>query len=829
MAMTRWVDTLRQDLRSASRSLRYSRRFTAWVVGSLTIGIAVTVAALALLDAVLLSPFSGVGEQSRLVRVTVSRNCGRPDCWIRLSTPADYDALRTGLTGLQGLAGYAVGDVPVALPAASSMRSVFASENYFDVLRVRPALGRAFNASDAAAHAAVAIIANSVWTREFDADPSVIGRTIRVADQFVEIVGVAPALFAGIDRDRPRAPRSMTVGRPPDVWLPLWMADRLLPFTEAEPRRQERDLAFVGRLRDGLAIAQVQTEAKVVAARLATARNQASPSGTASVERVWRVNPRAWQYGIIVVLPIPILVLLIACVNAANLMLARGSQRQREIAIHLAIGAGRSRVITQLLIESAILALIATAIAIPISRWGLELASSPFATSISLDATVLGLSVLTAVLTTVMFGLVPAVRISAQRPSSALGSVGARSDAMPPQSRARRLLIVSQVALSLALLATGSQVVGTVRSAAVSGGTLASRLLIARFDLQPLELTPAATESFYLDLLDGASRLPGVRHAGLARHSAVWTFGQAGAPSSVVVWRPTDRPDEGRVTMGGYAAGDLFDAVGLRVIAGRSFSPADRQTRPQVAVVNEAAARMLTGPTVGAVLRVADQGQDFASGIDLRVVGVIESAREPRLDQDDTPEAKIYVPSPIGPEPSLALYVGTQETAAALAQPSRELVNRIAPRVPVLEIGSLEDFNERSYATPLWLARAAAVLGVIGLLLATAGLYGVSSYVVALRAREMAIRIAMGATSRAILALVLGQSMRTAFAGLIVGGGAAVAASRWIQSEYHGIRRIDFTAFGGAVFLFLVSMLIAGLIPAVRASLVDPVENLKDG
>jgi putative ABC transport system permease protein len=193
MAMSSWVDSLRQDLRSAYRSLRHSRRFSARVVGSLTIGIAVTVAALALLNAVLLGPFSGVGDQSRFVRVTVNRNCGRTDCWLRMATPADYDALRTGLTGLQGLAGYTIGDVPVALPAARSMRGVFASENYFDVLRVRPARGRAFNASDADRHAAVAIVANSMWTREFDADPSVIGRTIRVADQFVEIVGVAPA------------------------------------------------------------------------------------------------------------------------------------------------------------------------------------------------------------------------------------------------------------------------------------------------------------------------------------------------------------------------------------------------------------------------------------------------------------------------------------------------------------------------------------------------------------------------------------------------------------------------------------------------------------
>lgn len=164
-----------------------------------------------------------------------------------------------------------------------------------------------------------------------------------------------------------------------------------------------------------------------------------------------------------------------------------------------------------------------------------------------------------------------------------------------------------------------------------------------------------------------------------------------------------------------------------------------------------------------------------------------------------------------------------------VAQPVRQLVSQVAPRVPILEIGSLQELNERSYGQQLWLARAAASLGVIGLLLATAGLYGVSSYVVALRSRELAIRMAVGATPRVILAMVLGQSMRVAAIGLLVGGGTAVVVSRFIQSEYHGIRGIDGAAFGGAATLFLAAMLLASAIPAVRASRLDPVENLKDG
>ncbi len=828
-----WFDTFCQDLRYAFRALQHSRGFTAWVIGSLAIGMAVTVAALALLNATLILPFPEVTDQKRLVRVSISRNCGRPDCWVQMSATAHYDALREGLTGVQGLAAYTVGEIAVGLPDARSLRAVLASDNYFEVLGVRPLLGRTFDARDTRGDGAAAVISHSLWTREFGANPSVIGRSIRVADQFVHIVGVAPAHFSGIDRSRPGGPRRMEVGRSPEVWLPLWLADRVLPLTAAEQRRQERDLYFVGRLKDDVELPQLQAEAEVVAMRLA-AESAESPAeafrggGRAEVLRLWRVNPRNWHFGVIIVMPIPILVLAIACVNAANLMLARGSQRQREMAIRLAIGAGRGRIVRQLLLESAFLALLASAIAVPIAWWGLELASNPLNISIPIDATVLALTMLTAAVTTVGFGLAPAVRVSAQRPSISLGPVGGRSDAVPQQTRGRRALVIAQVALSLGLLATGSQLVATVRSQAVSGGTPASRLLIARFDLQPLQLAPDGRESFYRALVDGTSRLPGVEAVGLSRHTSVWTFGRGAAPASMMVWRPADSPDEGHVTVGGYAGGDLFEAVGLRLIAGRRFTEADRRLRPQVAVVNETAAKNMNGPVIGNVLRVATRDQDFTSSIDVRIVGIVESAIEPRLERDEPPAAKIYLPSPIEPEPALALYVRTQGEATSLAQPVRELVSRIAPQVPIQEIGSLEELNERSYTVQLWLARAAAFIGVLGLLLATAGLYGVSSYVVAMRSREIAIRMAVGARPGAILQMVLGQSMRIALFGLLVGGAAAAAVSRLIQSEYHGIQGIDGLAFGGAVALFVAAMLLASAVPAIRASRVNPVENLKD-
>jgi putative ABC transport system permease protein len=815
------VDVI-QDLRYALRALWHSRRFTGWVVSSVAIGMAVTIAALALLHASLILPFPQVTDQHRLVRVSVSRNCGRPDCWIRMSSPDDYNALREGLTGVQGLAAFAAGNVAAALPEARSLHAMVTSPNYFTVLGVRPSAGRVFDAHDDETDAAVAVIGYSTWQRDFNSDPSVIGRTIRIADQFVQIVGVAPEDFVGINRVRPGS-------RNPDLWLPMWMADRVLPLSAAEQRRQERDVAFVGRLKDGVQAARLRIETALVGQRLATSRAGQPANARAEVDRVWRVRPENWHFAVIVVMPIPILVLVIACVNAANLMLARGSQRQREIAIRLAIGAGRRRIIRQMLVEGAVLATLATAVAIPIAWWSLQLASTPLGERISIDPLVLALTILTALVTTVAFGLAPAIRLSAGQPAVSLGPAAARSDALPEQSRMRRGLVVAQVALSLGLLATAWQLVATVRLQAVSAGTPGDRLLIARFDLQPLKLAPAETEIFYRDLLAGASRLPNVEAAGLARHSAVWTFGQAANQASIEVWRADDGPEDGHLTMGGYAAGDLFDAVGIRLLSGRRFTEPDRQGRPRVAIVNETAARMIAGPAVGNTIRIAPRGQHLDGAIEVRIVGVIEPAAEPRLEQGGPPPARVYLPSPLEPEPALALYLRSGSTAATLAQPVRELVSRIAPRVPILEIGSLEEINERSYATQLWLARAAAVLGVIGLLLATAGLYGVSSYVVAMRSREISIRMAIGARPQEILKMILSQSMGMAFIGLLAGAGAAAVVSRVIQSEYHGIQEIDPAAFGGAAALFVAAMLLASAIPAVRASRVDPVANLKDG
>ena len=576
-----------------------------------------------------------------------------------------------------------------------------------------------------------------------------------------------------------------------------------------------------------LAAAQVLASAPAAAA--------ATQSGSASVSGIVMLAPAHRPTTILLTMVIPMLVLVIACVNAASLTLARGSRQRRDVAIRLAIGAGRGRVVRQLLLESVLLACMATAVALPLAWFGLAAAGVRLGVSMPIDATVLAWTLVTASVSAVASGLVPAFRVTAHAPLRALSvSRGATWDT-PAESRGKRAMVVAQVALAIGVLVAGTQLIRLVEGQGGSGGTPADRLFMASFDLAQLEFSPDAAATFYQRLLDGASRLPDADAVGLARRTAVWTFGRGKAPSSVVVWAPGREPE---VVNGGYAGGDLFGAVGLRLVAGRTFTAADATGAPHVAIVNRVYAEQLPErQALGRTIRVRQYVQSrrlsdreaLAASREVTIVGVIESAGERRYTQDGTPVGKVYLPSPLEPEPALTLYARSRGTAEAVAPSIRDLVSRIDPRVPIVEMGSLGSFNERSMGPGPWLARISALLGVVALLLAAAGLFAVVSYSVTQRAPEFAIRMALGANPRDLLRLVLTQSMVTVLIGFLLGGTVALIVSRLIAAQFHGASGIDALAFGQSSALLISLMLLASAVPALRAAHVDPVANLKDG
>ena len=457
------------------------------------------------------------------------------------------------------------------------------------------------------------------------------------------------------------------------------------------------------------------------------------------------------------------------------------------------------------------------------------------ALSMPIDATVLAWTLVTAAVSAVASGLVPAFRVTAHAPLRALSVSRGATWETPAESRGKRVMVVVQVAVAIGVLVAGTQLISLVEGQGGSGGTPADRLFMASFDLAQLEFSPEAADAFYQRLLDGASRLPGADAVGLARRTAVWTFGRGKGPSSVVVRVPGREPE---VVNGGYVGGDLFGAVGLRLIAGRTFTAADARSAPHVAVVNLAYAQQFPeGQALGRTIRVRQYVQSrrlsdkeaLAASREVTIVGVIESAGERRYTLDGRPVGKIYLPSPLEPEPALTLYARSRGTAEAVARSVRDLASRIDPRVPIVEMGSLGSFNERSMGPGPWLARISALLGVVALVLAAAGLFAVVSYSVTQRAPEFAIRMALGANPRDLLQLVLTQSMTTVLIGFLLGGTIAVIVSRLIAAQFHGASGIDALAFGQSCALLISVMLLASAVPAMRAARVDPVANLKDG
>lgn len=823
----RHAERLLQDLQYAARTFRRTPGVAVLIIASLTVGIAGTIAALAFVNAVVFRPFPGMTAQDDLVEVDVQRRYGETSTFMSLPTStADYQALTTTIESIAGLAAFDETSVSTRLPAPRALGAVLASENYFDVLGLQPEVGRGFLPEEGRPeNAAVAVISYGLWVREFGSDPGAVAELIEVAGQSVRIVGVAPRHFVGLS-PQILSPRFRT-----DLWLPLALADRVSP----SPTDGPRTLRFVGRLADGATVQRAASEAELVAGMIARTRQEEPESIRTSVFRLSVIPARdhaQWAGLLALVLVVPALVLVIGCVNAANLLLARASHRHREIAIRLAIGASRRRVIRQILSECLLLSLLAAAVGIPLTWAGLQAAESFLPIPMPMDGTLAIAVVALTIATAAGFGLAPAFRSTRAMPGLALGTAQSGVGGEPSQVRGRRAVVAAQVAVSLCLLAAGAQALsalGLVRASA--GESDPDRLLLASFDLSQLSYSPAEATAFYDRLLASVSVLPESAGAGLARRTALWYLRAPGGqrPPGQIVRGPGE--ERGRDHYGGFAGGSLFQAVGLRVLEGRAFTPEDRGGPPRVAIINQPAADRLEGPAPGQTLTVLPRRPEggpvpgFAP-LPVRVVGVVESALDPGIAT--IPQPAIYLPSPLTDELDLTLYVRADGPIESLAAGIREAVDSSDPRVPFVELATLGELNRNYVAPQRGFARGLWIFGMIALALATFGLYGVTAYIVSARSREVAIRLALGARPGQILKLMLGQALVTAGVGVAIGLVGSIALGVIIRSEILHAPGFDFASFAGPAALLTASTLLAVTVPSLRAIWVDPVATLRN-
>ncbi len=804
------MNGLWRDLRGGWRALARTPGVTAAILASLGLGIGVVATAYAWYEGWVVRPIPQAAAQERLVWLNTQAPGGAT--W-SVSYPASTE-WRQQFTTLDDLAAFNM--VQVGLREAGATDRLFGllvTANYFDLLGVRPILGRGFLPAEEDGAPQVAVLGHALWQRRFRGDPGIVGTRLNLGGYDFTVVGVAPPRFGG-----------SYPGLTFDLFLPLTTAGLFMDRGAAQlQERGSQWLDAFGRLAPGATLAQARAEAAAIGARLEeihpdealtpvlTALSDAGPSGT--------LGPV-----LLAQLGITGLVLLIACANVANLLLARATARQREISVRMAIGAARGQIIRQLLVEGFLLAVGGGVLGLLMAHWGRNLmlafippAPFPLGADLVISARIVAFTALVTLATVLLFGLVPALRASRPDLVAALkeGAVGGGHG-----SRLRGVLVAGQVALSLvALVSAGLFVRGLQRAATVDPGYAdPARLLLVTSDLRLSGSLDSAGATATLErALARLRAVPGVTHASTSHFVPLGFGGNSSSGIRVPGYVPAE--DENMSVQYAVVSPGYFETMGLPLVAGRPIEESDRAATAPVAVVNEAfARRFLAGRE--------PVGQEFRQGgRNVRVVGVVRDARYQRLDE--VPYPLIYRPFDQAYRTDVTFHLRTAGDPAPMVETLRRELAAVAPDLPFLDPRTLV---QQMVPATIVQRIGAAVLGIFGglaLLLSAVGIYGVVAYSVAQRTRELGVRVALGATAPAVIRLVLGHGLRLTGAGILVGGLLALGAGRLLRSQLFGLNPADPLTFGVLIVALGGVALLASLLPARRAARVDPVVALK--
>ncbi len=810
------MDRLFQDLRHAARMLLRTPLFTTVVIFTLAVGIGANTAMFSVVNAVLLQrlPFA---EPDRIVDINEVETQDRARGAI---APANFVDWRAQSTSFDALSVYSVRNMNVATSGGEPERvpAAATSSTFFTVLGVQPILGRAFVPSDAEPGQATSVVLGyGFWQRRFAGSPDAVGQTIRINGDPFTVVGVMPA--------------SMNFPERAELWIPS-VYD--LPAGGGGDPRENRGAHYlrgIARVKAGVSIAAAEAELEGISQRLAQAYPDTNGNFTAAVTPLQDVLVRSARTPLLVLLGAVLCVLLIVVANVANLLMARATVRARELAIRAALGAGRSVLVRQLLTESILLAVIGGTLGVLLAFWGVDLILAlepgeiPRVAPIAVNAQALGFAVALSVITGVLFGVVPAWQASRPALQSTLKDATRGTTGDGQRHIARMGLVLAEVSLSLVLLVGAGLLFRSLMSLLdVPLGFEPSR--ITTMQVAPTGdgyRTPDQLIGYWERVIERVGAAPGVASVALTGtppmggQMSILSYGIAGKPELP----PTQSPLSHLVTV----SPGFFGTLGVPVVQGREFVRGDAILDPRVIVINEAMARR-EFPGQNPV----GQRFTFGRGPDgenewLEVVGVAANIRQYGIEQDPVPT--IYVPHTFSPSQALTVMVRAAGETSSVAGGVRAALQSVDPTLPIARMRPLEEVIGQSLTQRRFNMTLLVVFAGIALVLAVAGIYGTVAYAAAQRTQELGIRVALGATRGEVLRLVLWDGLKPVAFGLIIGLAGAFALRTSLDRLVYGVTTSDPLTFVALPLLLAAVAFVASLVPALRASRVDPMVALR--
>jgi putative ABC transport system permease protein len=800
---------LLSDIRFATRALLQRPGFTTIAIVTLALGIGANAAIFTVANAVLLRPLP-YRSPDRLVRVLVDNaEIGITGAGLALG---DFVDLRRESRALAGLAAYTARNFDLTGGQTPEVvRGVQASSELFSLLGVGPTLGRTFlPEEESPARSKVAVLSDGFWRRRFGGSPSVLGRRIELDGESYEIIGVMPAGF--------RFPKDET-----EIWVPLAVPPQGLD-------RLSHYLGSVARLAEGVTVAQAGEGLARLSAALAQQYPETNRGWSARAVRLSEHLTGPVRPALLVLSGAVGLLLLIACANVANLLLARGAARQKETAIRAALGAPRPRLVRLFLVESILLALLGAGVGLLLTLWGVEAlvaagpADFPRLSEIDVDRTVLLFALVVALVAGLAFGSFPAVQLSRLDLNGLTKEghgTGGRASA-----RLRASLVVAEVALALVLLIGAALLLqGFVRLGRVDPGFNPENTLVTQIFLSATRYPEVPPQvQFFEQLIAETRALPGVISAAAASAVPLLPLGQNLLPFEIEGSGDT-RAAEGTFAVFSAVTPGYFQTLEIPLLQGRDFSLRDNGDAPPVLIVNEVMARRFwpDQSPVGKRLRASIGPEP----VFYEIVGVVGAARERELAGD--PEPAIYAPYRQVPHRGMAVVARTSGDPLKLAGPLQSRVFALDPNQPVFRTTTLEQLVDEAGARTRFYTALLGLFAAVGLALAAVGIYGVIAYSVSQRTQEMAVRVALGARAADIFALIVGGGLRLALAGVSLGIAGALALTRLLASLLYGVRTDDLLTFTVVPLLLLLVAALASYLPARQAVRIDPMLPLRKG